>query len=195
MADAPTNSKPGSSALSRSTSAARPKAQSWRKMYEPLACTASATCRMKRLDRGLAVGVNKAYLLPGLDLSISVNIRSIVICSSGRVDDGSLGYQKRSRDGRTLCVILHTDAGVNVVLGRSRPGHGCKDDTVREGQATNFERSEESRRLGGRRHLSLESSSSRRRVFELEVRAGWLESNVSTSHFLYSRGSKGIFLT
>ena len=70
IADALTNLKLGSSALSRSSSVVQPKAQSWRKMYEPLVCTASMTCRMERLCRGLPVGVNKTYLLPGLDLSI-----------------------------------------------------------------------------------------------------------------------------
>ena len=89
MADAPTNSKLGSSASSRSTSVARPKAQSWRKMYEPLACTASTTCGMERLDRGSPVGVKKTYLLPGLDLSVSINIWSIAIRPSRRVDDSS----------------------------------------------------------------------------------------------------------
>jgi hypothetical protein len=39
---------------------------------------------------------NKTYLLPGLDLSIGVDIRSVGVCPSGRVDDGTLCYQKRS---------------------------------------------------------------------------------------------------
>jgi hypothetical protein len=100
------------------------------------------------------VDVNKTYLLPGLDLTIGVDIRSVGYVSSRRVDDGSLSYQKRSRDRRTLCVIVHTELGVNVVLGSSRPGERCKNDAMREGQSTDLERSEESRRLGGRGHLS-----------------------------------------
>ena len=51
IADAPTNSNLGSSDLSSSGSVARPKAMSWRKMYESLACTASTTCGMGTLDR------------------------------------------------------------------------------------------------------------------------------------------------
>jgi hypothetical protein len=58
MADGPTSSKLGSSALRNLTPAARPKAQSWRKMYEPLAWTASTTCGAERLDRVLLVDVN-----------------------------------------------------------------------------------------------------------------------------------------
>ena len=88
-----------------------------------------------------------------------------------------------------------------MILGRPRPGERCKDDTMREGQSTNSERSEESRRLGGRRHLSLELSNSRRvRVFRVglkvkfESEAGLLESDLSTSHLLYPRGFNGMRL-
>jgi len=102
-----------------------------------------------------------AYLLPGLDLSIGVDIWSVEVCPSLRVDDGSLGYQKRPGERRTLCVVVHGELGVNVVLGRSRPGERRKNDAMREGQPTDLDGSEESRRLGGRRHLSLESSRSR----------------------------------
>ena len=82
------------------------------------------------------------------------------------MDDGSLGYQERSRERRTLCIVVHSELGVNVVLGCTRPGERRKNDAMREGQSTDLERSEESRKLGGRRHLSLElSGSSRSRVF------------------------------
>ena len=83
------------------------------------------------------------------------------------MDDGTLGYQKRSRERRTLGVIVHTEVGVDVVLGRSRPGERSENDAMGEGQSTDLERSEESRRFGGGRHLSLElSSSCRIRVFQ-----------------------------
>ena len=83
------------------------------------------------------------------------------------MDDGSLGYQKRSGERRTLRVVVHSELGVNVVLGRSRPAERRKNDAMREVQSTDLEGSEESRRLDGRGHLSLESSgsSSRSRVF------------------------------
>ena len=94
IADGPTNSKLGSSDLSSSTSVVRPKAQSWRKMYEPLAWTASTTCRTKRSDNGLFLGANGAYLLPALDLSIGVNIRSMGVRPGCRVVGGGFSYQK-----------------------------------------------------------------------------------------------------
>ena len=97
--------------------------------------------------------MNKTYLLPSLDLSIGVNIWSMWVCPSRRVDDGSLSYQKRSRDRRTLCVIVHAKLGVNVVLGCSRAAERGKDDAMREGHSTDLDGREESRRLGGRRHL------------------------------------------
>ena len=100
------------------------------------------------------MNVSEAHLLPGLDLRIGVDVRSVEVCPSGRVDGGSLGYQERSRGRRTLCVILHTEVGMDMILGGSRAGERGKDDTVREGDSTDFERSEESRGLGGRRHLS-----------------------------------------
>jgi len=154
MADGPTNSKLGSSNLSSSGSVARPKAQSWRKMYEPLAWTASTTCGKWRSDGSLSVDVNGAHLFPGLDLCIGVDVRSVRVCPSGRVDGGSLGYQKRSRGRRTLCVILYTKVGMDMILGGPRAGERGKNDAVREGNSTDFERSEESRGLGERRHLS-----------------------------------------
>jgi len=98
-------------------------------------------------------GVNKTYLLPSLDLSVGVNIWDMGVCPSRRVDDGGLSYQERSRDRRTLGVILHAKLGVNVVLGRSRAGERRKDDAMREGHSTDLDGCEESRRLGERRHL------------------------------------------
>ena len=71
-----------------------------------------------------------AYLLPGLDLSIGVDIWGVGVRPSRRVDNGTLGYQKRSRERRALCVVLHSELGVNVVLGRSRPGERRKNDAV-----------------------------------------------------------------
>jgi len=98
MADGPTYSKLGSSALSSSGSVARPKAQSWRKMYEPLAWTASTTCEKGRSDRKLLAGANEVHLLPGLDLCIGVDIRSVEVRPGRGMDGGGLCYQKRSRD-------------------------------------------------------------------------------------------------
>jgi len=100
---------------------------------------------MEMSDRGLLVGVNKAYLLPGLDLSISINIWSMAECPSRRVDDSSLSYQQRSRDRRTLCVIVYAKLSVNVVLGRSTAGEGRKNDAMREGHLADLEGREESR--------------------------------------------------
>jgi len=154
MADGPTNSKLGSSDLSSSTSVARPKAQSWRKMYEPLAWTASTTCGNWRSDGGLLADVNGARLFPGLDLWIGIDVRSVEVCPGGRVDGGGLGYQEGSRGRRTLCVVLHTKVGMDMILGGSRAGERRKDDAVREGHSTDFERGEESRSLGERSHLS-----------------------------------------
>ena len=114
--------------------------------------------RLRPETRGSAksspTGNNKTYLLPGLNLSICVDIRSVGICPSRWMDDGSLCYQKRTRGRRALCVIVHTELGVNVVLGRSRPGERSKDDTMGEGRSTDLDRSEESRSLGKRRHHS-----------------------------------------
>ena len=62
-------------------------------MYDPLAWTASTTCGME-VRRVVVVAVNETHLLPGLDLGISVNVRSMVIRPSGRVDGAGLGYQK-----------------------------------------------------------------------------------------------------
>jgi len=101
------------------------------------------------------VDVNEAYLLPGLDLFVGINIWSMNVCPGGRVDGGSLSYQERPRDRRTLSVILHTKVGsVDVVLGGSGAGERRKNDAVREGHSTDFERSEESRGLGEGRHFS-----------------------------------------
>ena len=50
-----------------------------------------------RSDR-ITGGMNDANLLPGLDLSIRVDIRRMGVWPSGRVDGGGLGYQKRSGD-------------------------------------------------------------------------------------------------
>jgi hypothetical protein len=74
--------------------------------------------------------VEKPYLLPGLDLGIGVNIRNTVVCSGLRVNDGGLGHQKRSREGRTLGVIVNTKLSVNVVLGRSGAGERGKNNAV-----------------------------------------------------------------
>jgi len=81
--------------------------------------------------------------------------------ASRGVDNDTLSYQKGSRERRTLCVIVHTEFCVNVVLGRSRPGERGKNDAMGDGQSADLERSEESRRIGGRRHLSVELSGSR----------------------------------
>ena len=45
---------------------------------------------------------------------------------------------------------------MNVILGRSSAGERREDDTMRNGQSTELERGEESRRIGGNggRHLS-----------------------------------------
>jgi len=102
MADGPTNSKLGSSDLSRSGSVARPKAQSWRKMYEPLAWTASTTCGKWSSDGRLSVVMNEAHLFPGLDLCVGVDVRSVGVCPGGGVDGGRLSYQERSGGRRTL---------------------------------------------------------------------------------------------
>jgi hypothetical protein len=70
------------------------------------------------------------------------------------MNSGGLSYQKRPREGGTLSVILHTKIGMDMVLGGSRAGERREDDAMGEGQSTDLERCEESRRLGGRRHLS-----------------------------------------
>ena len=75
----------------------------------------------------------------------------MAICPSCRVDDGGLSYQKRSRNSRTLGVIVHTQLGVNMILGRPAAGERRKDDAMRKGQATHLERVEKNRW----RHLSL----------------------------------------
>jgi len=100
------------------------------------------------------VDVNGARLFPGLDLWIGIDVRSVEVCPGGRVDGGGLGYQKRSRGRRTLCVILHTKVGMDMILCGSRAGERRKDDAMREGHSTDFEGSEESRGLGEGRHLS-----------------------------------------
>ena len=66
-------------------------------MYEPFAWTLSTIYEIGG-QTGLLVGVNDANLLPGLDLSIRVDIRRMGVWPSGRVDGGGLSYQKRSGD-------------------------------------------------------------------------------------------------
>ena len=123
-------------------------------MYEPFAWTASTTCGKWRSDGSVSVDVNGAHLFPGLDLRVGVDVWSVRVCPGGRVDGGGLTYQKRSGGGRTLCVVLHTKVCMEMILGGSKAGERGKDDAVREGDSTDFERSEESRGLGERRHLS-----------------------------------------
>ena len=84
-------------------------------------------------DRVVSVAVNKTHPLPGLDLSIGVNVRCVVVSPGGRVDGSGLGYQKRSGDRGTLGIILHTQFGVNVVFGGSSAGERCENNAVREG--------------------------------------------------------------
>ena len=74
--------------------------------------------------------VNEANLFPGLDLCIGIDVRSMGVCPGGRVDGGGLSYQERPRGRRTLCVILHTKVGVDMILGGSRAGERRKDDAV-----------------------------------------------------------------
>ena len=102
----------------------------------------------------LSVDVNEARLLPGLDLCVGINIRSMEVCPGSRVDGGGLSYQKRSRGRRTLCVVLHAEVGMDMALGGSGPSERRKNDAVREGHSTDFKGSEESRRFGEGRHLS-----------------------------------------
>ena len=73
------------------------------------------------------------YLLPGLDLSTCVDIWGMRVRPSRRVDDGTLGYQKRTRGRRALRVILHAELRVNMILGRSRAGERSEDNTMGEG--------------------------------------------------------------
>ena len=85
---------------------------------------------------------------------------------------------------------------MNVVLGGSRAGERRKDDAVRKGNATDLERCEESRRLGGGGHLTRVAVGVEfGEGFEvkLEAGAGWMESDMANSHFLYPQGSEGYF--
>ena len=110
-------------------------------------------CQMGLLGDG-----DETYLLPCLDLGISVDVRSVGERPSRRVDGGGLGYQEGPRERRTLCVVVHTELGVDVVLVRPSPGERGKDDAMGEGQSPDLEGSEEGRRFGGRRHVSVEWS-------------------------------------
>ena len=91
-------------------------------MYEPLAWTASTTCGKWRSDGKLSADMNEAHLFPGLDLCIGIDVGSVEVCPGGRMDGGGLRYQERSRGRRALCVILHTEVGVDMVLGGSGAG-------------------------------------------------------------------------
>ena len=130
MADAATKSKLGSSALSNSTFEARPRAQSWRKMYESLTWTASTIYGERGSGGRFAVGMNKTCLLPCLDLGVRVNVWNVVICPSLRMNSSGLGYQKRARVGRTLGIIVDSNLSVNVVLGSPRAGERGKDNAM-----------------------------------------------------------------
>jgi hypothetical protein len=77
------------------------------------------------------------------------------VCPGLWVDGGGLSHQKRSRECRTLSVVVHAKLGVDVVLGRSRAGERRKNDAMREGESTDLERGEKSRRISGGRHLSV----------------------------------------
>jgi hypothetical protein len=112
-------------------------------MYEPLAWTASTIYGTQVSDSGFPVDVNNTNLLPCLDLSISVNIRSALQCPGRGVNCRRLGYQKRSRECGTLGVIVHAELGVDVIVVRSNAGERRKDDTMRKGQSTDFDRGEE----------------------------------------------------
>ena len=90
VADALTNSKPGSSDLGNSGFATRSKARTLRGMYGLFAWTATAT-------RGTVRSVNennKAYLLPGMKLSVNVDVRHVVECLSRQVGDSSFSNQE-----------------------------------------------------------------------------------------------------
>lgn len=113
---------------------------------------------------GVLAGVGKPYLLPGLDLLIGINIWSVVKGSSCRVNDGALCYQERPGVRRTLRVVIHSELGVNVILGGSSTGKRRKDDSVRKGHPTDLERGEEGRNVMRGRHLSLEASWSKNLV-------------------------------
>jgi len=79
----------------------------------------------------------------------------VEVCTGSGVDGGSLSYQERPRGRRALSVILHTKVGsMDVILGGPRAGERRKNNAVREGHSTDFERSEGGRGLGERRHLS-----------------------------------------
>ena len=111
-------------------------------MYEPFAWTASTIYGAWRVsDSGFSVDVNNANLLPGLNLRISVNVWSIMVCPGRGVNHRCLGYQKRTGKCGTLGIIFHAELGVNVILGCSGTSERCKDDTMRKGQSANFDRS------------------------------------------------------
>ena len=74
------------------------------------------------------------------------------------MDYGGLGYQKRTGGRRALRIILYPELGVNMILGRSGPSDGSKDDTMREGQSADLDRGEESRSFDRRSHRFLQSS-------------------------------------
>jgi hypothetical protein len=46
----------------------------------------------------LLVDVNETCLLPSLDLGIGINIGSMGVCSSSRMNGSGLSYQKRPGD-------------------------------------------------------------------------------------------------
>jgi hypothetical protein len=74
--------------------------------------------------------MRKMYLLPGLNLSIGINIWGVGPDSSSRVDNSTLGNQKGTWEGRTLCVVFNAKICVNMALGRSRAGERGENDAV-----------------------------------------------------------------
>ena len=83
-------------------------------------------------------------------------MRNVVECPGGGVNQRGFCYQKRTGEGRTLGVIVHTELGVNMILGRSGTGERGEDYAMGKGQSTDLERGEESRRIDGGRHRFLE---------------------------------------
>jgi hypothetical protein len=132
---------------------ARPSAQSWRKMNEPLACTASVTYnrhpsaspgdteRTFRFRRG-------AHPLPRRDLGVVVDAGHVVVPARLGGDERRLGDEQRAGHARALGVIRLRELAVDVLLVRAVAREQVEDDAVLERHGADFDRLEELGRGG-----------------------------------------------
>src|SRR6266566_6840873 len=114
MGLAPTTSKPPS-CLRTVGSATRPSAHSWRKIKDPLACTASVTfCKSGYPTTARDKGVTNWF--PSSDLRVAPDTWGVCVSSGLRGDESGLGDDKCSGNACTLFIVGFGKFTVDVAL-------------------------------------------------------------------------------